>query len=250
MKLLVLLTALSPFTFATISFCPPLGNGGNPIQMSALGSTSPGNGCTQVDQQYDNMNATGSASGYSPVAPGPTGVTLFGVGTTPGTNNIGVRWSGTVGATNNWSASSSGNGSDTWTDIITFEMKPTDGVLIDGATLTLGSLTNIARTNFTITESVCVDSSTFTCVSPVVLPSIGPLSTAQSGNTVHLSFAPTNDIAVQVVLSAVSTANGSKSFTLDTFTTTFDELVPEPSTWIGSATGLAALASLRLRRRS
>lgn len=252
MKSVILSVLLSSIASATISFCPPTGNGGVAEAVSDF-PTAPGNGCSQVDQQYDNLNVVGATTGGFAAGPGPAGATLFGVGTNPLSNNVGIQWSGTVGATNNWSQSVSGNiNGSVWSDTITFEVKTTDGSSIDGATLLFGVLSNMSNTNFAVTESICANQSTFSANcgglgAPVTL-TIGPTTT--SNQTLHLSFAAAQDFAVQLVLTFTSNHNGSNSFALDTVTTEWDSLsvAPEPATFLLLGSALVGLGLLKRRK--
>src|SRR5258706_12094138 len=69
--------------WGSISSCSTSGNG---VTIASFGSTSPANGCTQVDKTFANWVVGGSTTvpGAGSSVPGDTGLSVLGLGTTAG----------------------------------------------------------------------------------------------------------------------------------------------------------------------
>src|SRR5437868_1475448 len=101
--------AAGNMAWGSISACSTTGNG---VTISTFGSTSPTNGCLQVDKTFANWVVGGSTTlnGNGNSVPDSSGLSVLGLGTTAGStgaNAVGIRITSTGAGQNDWNASTS-----------------------------------------------------------------------------------------------------------------------------------------------
>lgn len=189
---------------------------------------------------------------------------VLGLGTDPtgtGASAIGLQWSGNSvpgGSPNSFSASQTGAGSclglkACWDYDFQFQPSTNDSVhVITGVDFGINHLVLSGGATFQATAFVCPGSASAFDIGCANLQtfSLGPYFSSQSSALLTLSFNSAlfsaND-AVQIELSVFLPAGSA--FSLNSFSTGFEQAIPEPSTFALLGAALAGVGFLRHRRK-
>jgi len=268
-----------PLAFGSINNCPN-GTANSSVSNGAGTSTqtipgvpgTPANdfvslgsvGCTAVDLTFSNFTGTFSGAGDNGIeslagtymAETPAGIaspdtllfaTVRGAATGPdGDPNDG---------NNNWVTT---HGTGTITDDLSYSVSDS-AAAVSSIVLTAFGASIDSSASGSITVDVCkgITSSATITTSGACTTAGGtafvtmqlPLATLASQNLTVSLGTPSNAFDITTEIALVTNGGNGKFGSLDTFTESFDEGVPEPSTFVLLGTALAGIGVLRARRK-